>query len=107
LEEEDNSCILIFHGSSIEPGNKELHPWSQSESEAKYYIGKLARPGDAVLDPMLGSGTTVISALSLGRRATGIEIKTSTFKSAYARVAKFAASEGNHEGTPRQLIHCE
>jgi len=73
-----------------EPGNKELHPWSQSEMEAKYYIEKLTKPGDIILDPMMGSGTTVAAGLRLGRRAFGIEIDPSTYKRAYTRIAEIS-----------------
>jgi DNA modification methylase len=31
-------------------------------------------PGDRVLDPFLGSGTTAVTALRLGRAFTGIEL---------------------------------
>jgi hypothetical protein len=33
-----------------------------------------SKPGDCVLDPFMGRGTSLISAIALGRHATGIEI---------------------------------
>lgn len=57
-----------------EMGNKELHVRAQGESEAAYVIEKFTQPGDVVLDPMCGSGTTLLAATNLGRRAVGIDI---------------------------------
>lgn len=37
-------------------------------------IGRLSKPGDIVLDPYCGSGTTLVEAQRLGRRAIGIDI---------------------------------
>ena len=37
-------------------------------------IVNLAKPGDLVLDPFMGGGTTVIEALATGRRAIGLDI---------------------------------
>lgn len=36
-------------------------------------IGLSTDPGDVVLDPFVGSGTSVVAALSLGRRAIGVD----------------------------------
>ncbi len=41
------------------------------------------KPGDIVLDPFLGSGTTAVVAASLGRRAVGIELNAE-----YAEITK-------------------
>lgn len=38
------------------------------------FIQGLTRPGDVVLDPMAGSGTTVVEALLAGRRAVGVDL---------------------------------
>ena len=40
-----------------------------------WFIRLFTDPRDVVLDPFIGSGTTVFAALELGRKAIGIEIK--------------------------------
>ena len=50
------------------------HIWEQPLDWTNYYIDKLTRPGDLVLDPFAGSGSTGLSALSLDRRFLGIEL---------------------------------
>jgi len=45
-----------------------------------------SRPGDLVLDPFLGSGTTAVSCEALGRRWMGIEMKPAYVKTAHRRV---------------------
>jgi len=38
-------------------------------------IRRFTRPGEIVLDPFLGAGTTAIEALRLGRRCLGVELR--------------------------------
>ena len=51
------------------------HPAPRRIDIAQYLVALAADPDDVVLDPFLGSGTTLAAALSLGRRAIGIEIE--------------------------------
>ena len=37
-------------------------------------IEKYTNPGDLILDPFLGSGTTAVAAIRTGRRFIGMEI---------------------------------
>lgn len=56
-------------------------------------IRALTNPGDTVLDPFVGSGTTVAVAVSLGRIGIGIDVRESQLRMARMRVRKsFAAS---------------
>lgn len=49
-----------------------------------------SRPGDVVFDPFAGSGTTLITARKLGRKAAGCEINPTYAKIAATRLAKTA-----------------
>lgn len=54
--------------------DKQVHDWEQGLKPAKYFIEYLTEPGDLVVDPMCGSGTTCRAALETGRRVIGVEI---------------------------------
>ena len=49
------------------------HPAKMLPAVAAHAIGHYTDPGDLVLDPMCGIGTTLVEALHLGRRAIGVE----------------------------------
>lgn len=56
-------------------------------------IAMTTDPGDAVLDPFLGSGTTAAVAHKLGRRWVGIEAGDHVFTLAEPRLARVVAGE--------------
>ena len=51
-----------------------LHPTQKPVSALVPPIQAFTRPGEIVLDPFVGSGTTAVAAKSLGRRYIGIDI---------------------------------
>lgn len=53
---------------------KDLHPWQQGEREAEHFVKALSPKGGVVLDPMCGSGTTLVVAKKLGRQIVGYDI---------------------------------
>jgi site-specific DNA-methyltransferase (adenine-specific) len=53
------------------------HPAPFPEELPRRLIKLYSYPGDAVLDPFAGSGTTLSACIKLGRRALGVEINPS------------------------------
>lgn len=52
----------------------------------EWFINLFTKPGDVVLDPFMGSGTTAVAARHLGRHFTGIEIEPSYIAIAHERL---------------------
>lgn len=52
-----------------------LHPTQKSIHVLKNLIEIFTDPGDVVIDPVAGSGSTLLAAKSLGRKSFGFEIK--------------------------------
>lgn len=75
--------------------NKGLHTkgWDQSPIEAQHVIKGLTVENQVVLDPMMGSGTTGIAALSLKRKFIGIEIDRDEFEIAKANITLHLAKK--------------
>jgi ParB-like chromosome segregation protein Spo0J/16S rRNA G966 N2-methylase RsmD len=84
---DDRGVRDCFAGGGAE---KTYHDWAQGLQEARYYIAHLTRPGEPVVDPFAGSGTTLLAALLEGRRALGAERDPQTFRVALARLADHA-----------------
>ena len=57
-----------------------IHPTQKSIHVLKNIIEIFTDPGDVVIDPVAGSGTTLVAAKMLGRRAYGFEIKKNFVK---------------------------
>ncbi len=70
------SSDLDFHDQGSGYGAHNFHAFPAKfppQLPRKFIVG-LTEPGDTVLDPMMGSGTTVVEAVGAGRRAVGFDI---------------------------------
>jgi len=67
---------LNFHGENSNYASHDLHSFAAKfpPQLPKAFIRGLTSPGDIVLDPMLGSGTTVVEAILEGRIGIGLDI---------------------------------
>jgi site-specific DNA-methyltransferase (adenine-specific) len=58
-----------------------------------HFIRLHTKPGDLVIDPFMGSGTTGVAAVQLQRRFIGIELDPGHFEIATSRIAGAHASQ--------------
>ncbi len=54
----------------------------------KWFVRLFTQPGDLVLDPFIGSGTTAVAAVQLGRRYTGIDLSPEYVEMSRSRLAE-------------------
>jgi site-specific DNA-methyltransferase (adenine-specific) len=78
---------IIRHIPKIIPAASD-HPTPKPPNLAGHFIQLHSQPGDIVLDPFMGSGTTLVAAKNLGRRAIGIEIEERYCEIAVRRLAQ-------------------
>lgn len=55
--------------------NEKIHPTQKPVELLEMLISIFTDPGDVVIDPVAGSGSTLVAAENLGRKAHGFEIK--------------------------------
>jgi modification methylase len=66
---------------------RKVHPTQKPEALLHRILLAASKPGDVVLDPFFGTGTTGAVAKRLGRHYVGIERETAYIEAASARIA--------------------
>ena len=64
------------------------HPTAKPTMMFRELVQRFSDPGDLILDPFMGSGTTLRAAKDLGRRAVGIELSEKYCEIAARRMAQ-------------------
>ncbi len=82
-----------------------LHPAKFPEDLAAEFIGFFTKRGQAVLDPMAGTGSALVAALQEGRQAYGIELQRKYADIARQRLEETAAKLANPP--PWRLEHAD
>jgi len=75
--------------STTDASEPNAHPCPKPIRTMRWLVTKASLPGQMVLDPFMGSGTTLRAAKDLGRKAIGIEIEE--------RYCEIAAKRLGHE----------
>lgn len=85
--------IIKFQTNKNIEGAKEYHghPCSKPVKLMTKIIGRVSKENNVIFDPFMGSGTTGVAALQLGRRFIGCEIDPGYFAIAEKRIKQAAA----------------
>jgi len=78
---------------SSDRGEKEFHEWQQSVSGMEAIIKQFCLPGQSILDPFCGTGTTGIAALKYNCTFVGIELDPQTAEVAKGRLSEYDTQE--------------
>ncbi|MCD8000864.1 MAG: site-specific DNA-methyltransferase [Clostridiales bacterium] len=62
------------------------HPTIKPLNIVKTLIGNSSKPGDLILDPFIGSGTTAVACAELGRQYLGYELNGDYYETAQRRI---------------------
>lgn len=76
-------CPFLLRGAgsyptgfqSTEAAEDNGHPCPKPIRQMEWIVNRVSLVGETILDPFMGSGTTLRAAKNLGRKATGIEIE--------------------------------
>ena len=84
----------VFVGGAMDKKKVTEHPIVQDEAHPtvkplpviKKYVGICSERGQTIIDPFMGSGTTGVACMNLGRKFIGIEIEPKYFDIACERI---------------------
>jgi site-specific DNA-methyltransferase (adenine-specific) len=77
------------------PEERPLHPWQQALEPVRHWVRQVSKPGELVLDPFLGSGTTAVAAVMEGRRFLGCDIDPGCVETTRRRLVELASGREN------------
>ena len=74
----------LWSGPYMRVKEKRYHPTQKPARIMEWSLGHC--PGETILDPFMGSGTTGVACMNLGRKFIGIEIEPKYFEIACQRI---------------------
>lgn len=95
-----NQWIVEFFGREQKNGR---YPAPFPEELPKRCIKLFSFVDDLILDPFVGSGTTLVSAMKLNRRATGVEMSEKYCKIANQRIQSTVKELYLQQSNPDQI----
>jgi site-specific DNA-methyltransferase (adenine-specific) len=88
----NNNGMMVFNCLDWTRDNmtKKIHPTQKPIPVLENLIRIFTDEGDVVIDPVAGSGSTILAARNLGRRAYGFEIKKDFYKEAKKLIERYS-----------------
>lgn len=93
--------VWKFSYESRDIRNKSLHPATYPIALARQCISLFTHEGELVLDPFVGSGTTLVAARDLNRNGVGFDLKPD-----YVELSESRLEVPGVAGPVRQLTRC-
>jgi len=88
----------VFVEKGVPPA-KRVHPTEKPVSLLRHFVLASSVPGETVLDPYAGSGSTLEAAITLGRKAVGIDIDKRYYTSILERMHKLVDEKEGKDDT--------
>ena len=87
--------------SPVNANEKDYHEWGQSLGGFLDIVERLTNPGDVILDPFLGGGTTGAASVSMGRKFIGVDIDARNVEISRERIKEAYMDARSKAGTNR------
>lgn len=81
-----NRVISGYNRITDSRREKNNHPCPRQTSHLNFIITKWTNEGERILDPFMGSATTGVACMNLGRKFVGIEVDDAFFTNACERI---------------------
>jgi site-specific DNA-methyltransferase (adenine-specific) len=102
----------VWHGFDRQSEREaSVHPTQKPVAVMRWCIDRSTRPGDTILDPFMGSGTTGVACVQTGRNFIGIEIDRAYYEIAERRIAEaqlqprlFTEEESEPDAPPMEQL---
>jgi hypothetical protein len=88
---QDKACRRINYARSLALKDGKQHPTQKPLAVMRWCIEQINPAPDLILDPFMGSGTTGVAAIQMGRKFIGIEREPKYFDIACQRIEQAAA----------------
>lgn len=85
----DREADMLWDVLKSEKQDKDFHVWGQSVSGLKDIVETVSKPGEVVLDPFCGGGSTGIACLELGRKFVGSDIEMKEVNKTITRMEEY------------------
>lgn len=80
--------VFIVNKGGETGGEPNSHPTQKPHKLMTLLVNLFTDPGELILDPFMGSGTTLYAAKQLGRRAIGVELEEKHCETAALRLSQ-------------------